>query len=94
MKNEARDAVANLRELVDRAVLLFGMDVNERAGSLVYLKNMVLKRTPMQNAEDFHAIIGIIDKIEKQVDVLEAIDDNDLMEHVFNDLKEISHHEC
>ena len=79
---------------MDRAVLLFGMDVNERAGSMVYLKNMVMKRTPMQNAEDFHHIIGIIDKIEKQVDVLEAIDDNDLMEHVFNDLKEISHHEC
>ena len=94
MKNEARDAVMELRELVDRAVLLFGMDVNEEAGNLAYLKKMVMKRTPKQTAEDFHHIIGIIDKIEKQVDVLEAIDDNDLMEHVFNDLKEISHHEC
>ena len=91
MKNEARDAVMELRELVDRAVLLFGMDVNEEAGNLAYLKKMMMKRTPKQTAEDFYHIIGIIDKIDKQVDVLEAIDDNDIMEHAYS---QITPEEC
>ena len=94
MKNEARDAVMELRELVDTAVLLFGMDVNEEVGDFAYLKDMVMNRTPKQNAQDFYHIIGIIDKIDKQVDVLEAIDDNDIMEHAYNDLKQISPEEC
>ena len=88
MKNEAREAVANLRELVDTAVLLFGMDVNEEAGNLAYLKKMVMNRTPKQNAEDFYHIIGIIDKIDKQIDILEAIDDNDIMEHAYSQTKD------
>ena len=86
MKNEAREAVMELRELVDRAVLLFGMDVNEESGDFAYLKDMVMSRTPKQNAQDFYHIIGIIDKIDKQVDVLEAIDDNDIMEHAYSQI--------
>ena len=83
-----------LRELVDMAVILFGTDVNEKAGNLSYLKKMVMKRTPMQNASDFHHIIKIVCKIDKQIDVLEAIDDNDIMEHAYNDVNDINHDEC
>ncbi len=57
MKNEARDAVANLRQLLDE------MD-------------------------------AIRLEMDRQIDILEAIDDNDIMEHAYNDLKEITHDEC
>ena len=76
MKNEARDAVANLRETLD---------------------DMIRWRNRIAGIEDLRRgreIVSFIDSLAKQIETLEAIDDNDLMEHAYNDLKEISHDEC
>ena len=51
MKNEARDAVANLRQLLDE------MD-------------------------------AIRLEMDRQIDILEAIDDNDIMEHAYSQTKD------
>ena len=76
MKNEAREAVANLRETLD---------------------DMIRWRNRIAGIEDLRRgreIVSFIDSLAKQIETLEAIDDNDLMEHAYNDLKEISHDEC
>jgi hypothetical protein len=76
VKNEARDAVANLRETLD---------------------DMIRWRNRIAGIEDLRRgreIVSFIDSLAKQIETLEAIDDNDLMEHAYNDLKEISHDEC
>ena len=76
MNNEARDAVANLRETLD---------------------DMIRWRNRIAGIEDLRRgreIVSFIDSLAKQIDILEAIDDNDIMEHAYNDLKEITHDEC
>ena len=76
MKNEAREAVMELRETLDDMITYFGV------------------RSPWDGEPPSVGITSYIDRLGKQIETLEAIDDNDLMEHAFNDLKEISHHEC
>tara|TARA_R100001510_G_C7580772_1_gene153834 strand:- start:348 stop:578 length:231 start_codon:yes stop_codon:yes gene_type:complete len=76
MKNEARDAVMELRETLDDMITYFGVQY------------------PVNERRDARAITSYIDRLAKQIDVLEAIDDNDIMEHAFNDLKQISQEEC
>ena len=77
MKNEARDAVANLRETLDDMIRWR----NRISGTALY-------RSDMMEMSFF------IVRLDKQIDILEAIDDNDIMEHAYNDLKEITHDEC
>ena len=76
MKNEARDAVMELRETLDDMITYFGVQY------------------PVGERRDTRVITSYIDRLGKQIETLEAIDDNDLMEHAFNDLKQISQEEC
>ena len=77
MNNEARDAVANLRETLDDMIRWR----NRISGTALYQSDMM-------------EMSFFIVRLDKQIDILEAIDDNDIMEHAYNDLKEITHDEC
>lgn len=94
MKNEAREAVANLRESIDMLVLRLGLDLREEGEDEFDLKEMVMNSTPDSMIRELEAITKIVDEMDKQVDILEAIDDNDIMEHAYNDLKQIAPEEC
>ena len=94
MKNEARDAVAKLRESIDMLVLRLGLDLREGTNDLEGLVEMVMSSTPETMILELKAITKIVDEMDKQVDVLEAIDDNDIMEHAHNDLKNITPEDC
>ena len=76
MKNEARDAVADLRETLDDMITYFGVQY------------------PVKDRRDARVITSYIDRLGKQIEILEAIDDNDIMEHAYNDLKQIAPEEC
>ena len=76
MKNEARDAVADLRETLDDMITYFGVQY------------------PVKDRRDARVITSYIDRLGKQIETLEAIDDNDIMEHAYNDLKQITPEEC
>ena len=92
MKNEARDAVANLRESIDMLVLRLGLDLEPM--DEIDLKEMVLASTPEEMIRELEAIGKIVDEMDKQVLILEDIDDNDIMEHAHNDLKQITPEDC
>ena len=65
MKNEAREAVVNLREILD---------------------DMIRWRNRNAGIEDIGVadeIVLFFDDLDKQIDILEAIDDNDIMEHAY-----------
>ena len=76
MKNEARDAVMELRETLDDMITYFGVQY------------------PVKDRRDKRVITSYIDRLAKQIEILEAIDDNDIMEHAYNDLKQIAPEEC
>ena len=76
MKNEARDAVADLRETLDDMITYFGVQY------------------PVKDRRDARVITSYIDRLGKQIEILEAIDDNDILEHAYNDLKQIAPEEC
>ncbi len=88
MKNEAREAVANLRESIDMLVLRLGMDLREEGEDEFDLKEMVMESTPYTMIRELEAIVKILDKMDKQIDILEAIDDNDIMEHAYSQTKD------
>ena len=70
MKNEAREAVVNLREI---------------------LSDMIRWRNRISGIEDIGAageIVLFFDELDKQIDILEAIDDNDIMEHAYSQTKD------
>ena len=94
MKNEARDAVANLRESIDRLVMFCGLDLREGLETGTDWTEFVMNCTPHGMIRELEEITEIADEMDKQIDILEAIDDNDIMEHAFNDLKQISQEEC
>ena len=99
MKNEARDAVANLRESIDMLVLRLGLDLREESEdpifeSVLHWQEFVMNSTPDSMMRELEAISKIVNKMDKQIDILEAIDDNDIMEHAYNDLKQIAPEEC
>ena len=70
MKNEAREAVANLRETLDNMIRYFGVQY------------------PVKERRDARAIVPYIDSLAKQIEILEAIDDNDIMEHAYSQTKD------
>ena len=86
MKNEARDAVANLRESIDMLVLRLGLDLEPM--DEIDLKEMVLASTPEEMIRELEAIGKIVDEMDKQVLILEDIDDNDIMEHAYSQTKD------
>ncbi len=95
MKNEARDAVANLREYINRLVLFCGLDLPD--GSLqpgVDWEEFVMNTSPRAWVREMEEITEIVDVMDTQIDILEAIDDNDIMEHAYSQAKEITHDEC
>ena len=67
MKNEAREAVANLRETLEEMIEWR----NRISGTALYQGDMM---------EMSYFIV----RLDKQVDVLEAIDDNDIMEYAYS----------
>ena len=76
MKNEARDAVMELRETLDDMITYFGVQY------------------PVRERRDARVITSYIDRLAPAIEILEAIDDNDIMEHAYNDLKQIAPEEC
>ena len=94
MKNEAREAVANLRESIDRLVMFCGLDLREGLETGTDWREFVMNCTPDSMIRELESITEMVDDMDKQIDVLEAIDDNDIMEHAYNDLKEITPDEC
>ena len=94
MKNEAREAVANLRESIDMLVLRLGTDLREEGEDDFDLKEVVMNSTPDTMIRELESIAKIVDEMDKQIETLEAIDDNDIMEHAHNDLKQITPEDC
>jgi len=86
MKNEAREAVANLREYIDRLVMFCGMDLREGLETGSDWQEFVMNSTPDSMIRELESISEIVDGMDKQIDVLEAIDDNDIMEHAYNQI--------
>ena len=86
MKNEAREAVANLRESIDRLVMFCGMDLREGLETGSDWQELVMNSTPDSMIRELESISEIVDGMDKQIDVLEAIDDNDIMEHAYNQI--------
>ena len=86
MKNEAREAVANLRESIDRLVMFCGMDLREGLETGSDWQEFVMNSTPDSMIRELESISEIVDGMDKQIDVLEAIDDNDIMEHAYNQI--------
>ena len=91
MKNEAREAVANLREYIDRLVMFCGMDLREGLETGSDWQEFVMNSTPDSMIRELESISEIVDGMDKQIDVLEAIDDNDIMEHAYS---QITPEEC
>ena len=94
MKNEAREAVANLRESIDRLVMFCGLDLREGLETGTDWREFVMVSTPESMIRELESITEIVDEMDKQIDILEAIDDNDIMEHGWDDLKNITPEEC
>ena len=99
MKNEAREAVANLRRYIDQLVLRLGLDLREESegddrDAVLHWQDFVMNSTPDSMMRELEAISKIADKIDRQIDILEAIDDNDIMEHAYNDLNQITPEDC
>ena len=84
MKNEAREAVANLRESIDRLVMFCGLDLREGLEPGVDWEEFVMNCTPQAWIREMESITEVVDEMDKQIDVLEAIDDNDIMEHAYS----------
>ena len=87
MKNEAREAVANLRETLDRLVIFFGLDLEDDLDPVDW-QEFVMEIAPQKTAEDLAWISKAVAEMDKQVDILEAIDDNDIMEHAYSQTKD------
>ena len=75
MKNEAREAVANLRESIDRLVMFCGLDLREGLEPGVDWEEFVMNCTPNGMIRELNSITEIVDEMDKQIDVLEAIED-------------------
>ena len=86
MKNEAREAVANLRESIDRLVLFCGLDLREGLETGADWEEFVMNCTPVSMIRELESITKIVDEMDKQIDILEAIDDNDIMEHAYSQI--------
>ena len=71
MKNEAREAVANLRETLDDMIQWR----NRISGTALYQPDMM-------------EMSLFIVRLDKAIDLLEAIDDNDIMEHAYSQTKD------
>ena len=71
MKNEAREAVANLRETLEEMIEWR----NRISGTALYTGDMM-------------QMSYFIVRLDKQIDILEAIDDNDIMEHAYSQTKD------
>ena len=69
MKNEAREAVANLRETLEEMIEWR----NRISGTALYQGDMM-------------QMSYFIVRLDKQIDILEAIDDNDIMEHAYSQI--------
>ena len=94
MKNEARDAVANLRESIDRLVMFCGLDLREGLETGTDWREFVMNCTPDGMIRELESITKIVDDMDKQIDILEAIDDNDIMEHAYNQIEKIAPEDC
>ena len=86
MKNEAREAVANLRDSIDMLVLRLGMDLEPM--DEFDLTKFVMASTPEEMIQELEGLAKIVDDMDKDVEVLEAIDDNDIMEHAYKQTKD------
>ena len=86
MKNEAREAVANLRDSIDMLVLRLGMDLEPM--DEFDQREVVMNSTPYSMIRELESITKIVDEMDKQIDILEAIDDNDIMEHAYSQTKD------
>ena len=88
MKNEAREAVANLRESIDRLVMFCGLDLREGLETGTDWREFVMASTPESMIRELESITELVDEMDKQIDILEAIDDNDIMEHAYSQTKD------
>ena len=94
MKNEAREAVANLRERIDQLVLRLGLDLWEEGEDAIDWQEFVMNSTPDSMIRELEAITKTVDEMDKQIDILEAIDDNDIMEHAYKQAGEVQPENC
>ena len=71
-------------------VLRLGTDLREEGEDEFgfVLKEMVMESTPYSMIRELESITKIVDKMDKQIDILEAIDDNDIMEHAYSQTKD------
>tara|TARA_R100001463_G_scaffold74511_1_gene128532 strand:+ start:1410 stop:1643 length:234 start_codon:yes stop_codon:yes gene_type:complete len=75
MKNEAREAVTNLREFIDRLVMFYGLDLQHETAT--DWTEFVMNRTPSEIIRELESITRIVDGMDKQIDILEAINDKE-----------------
>ena len=60
-----------------------GLDIREGLETGTDWQEFVMNSTPDSMIRELESITEIVDEMDKQVDVLEAIDDNDIMEHAY-----------
>ena len=85
MKNEAREAIAGMRSKLDS--IARSMDMDEHDDGWEYDKELIRDRvwesTPSLLLHDLVSLATMIEDLESDLRTLEAIDDNDLMEHAY-----------
>ena len=60
-----------------------GLDIREGLETGTDWQEFVMNSTPDSMIRELESITEIVDEMDKQIDVLEAIDDNDIMEHAY-----------
>ena len=63
-----------------------GLDIREGLETGTDWQEFVMNSTPDSMIRELESITEIVDEMDKQVDVLEAIDDNDIMEHAYSQI--------
>ena len=65
-----------------------GLDIREGLETGTDWQEFVMNSTPDSMIRELESITEIVDEMDKQIDVLEAIDDNDIMEHAYSQTKD------
>ena len=85
MKNEAREAIAGMRSKLDS--IARSMDMDETDDGWEYdepaIRDRVWESTPSLLLHDLVSLATRIEDLESDLQTLEAIDDNDIMEHAY-----------
>ena len=65
-----------------------GLDLREGLETETDWREFVMFSTPESMIRELESITELVDEMDKQVDILEAIDDNDIMEHAYSQTKD------